>query len=105
MFIEQFKTAINNVSKADALLQMPKANILGFEIDINGKFFEPYVPKIRSGIATLFHILLALSIFRMISNVFGIGVNSGVGGVYNDIQSGKSNEVDGQLRFGGCDKW
>lgn len=93
VFVHQFKNAINNLNSTGKPLQLPVVEVFGYKIDVNAKLFEPYAPKIRAGISTLFWVLCALSIWRMISGVFNIGVNNVAGNVASDIvprKGGKS---------------
>lgn len=85
-FIDQFKTSISSIQQSGQVLQLPIIQFGSWKIDINGKFFEAAVPKIRSGLSTLFWVMYFLCCFRMISGVFNIGVGKGSSAM---VKSGK----------------
>lgn len=78
-WVDQIRNAISNMATVGQPLQLPKVKLGQWEIDINGKFFEPYVPKIRASIATLFWVMCFLSCWRTVSSAFGLGVNAATG--------------------------
>lgn len=78
-WVDQIRNAISNMATVGQPLQLPKVKLGQWEIDINGKIFEPYVPKIRASIATLFWVMCFLSCWRTVSSAFGLGVNTATG--------------------------
>lgn len=85
-FINQIKDSIRNLDVSGHKLEF-RANILGQErVVISSDWFEPYRLYIRGGLSALFWVMTALSCFRLVSSVFGMGINSAAGIGY--VQSG-----------------
>ncbi|MEG1822883.1 MAG: hypothetical protein RR233_08235 [Clostridiales bacterium] len=90
-FIEQIKVALTTANSGSGSLSI-KFNFLTFgEKEINLDKFEGMRPYVRNGFSVIFWISTVFSIFRMISNVFGIGVKDISQGVYKESVSGSSN--------------